>query len=206
MPDETIDHKRPAHAESDLHKMQQRLVDETVDESFPASDPPAWTTTGAKSVAAKLESEDTAKGHDEQGRGETAGTVQRVMDQASNVAQEAYQRGGEYVRQGRNRIPDVQRYAQQGTRMMARPVEQHPLAALLVAGAVGYGLAWLIHNRAAGTGKARTSRDGDRLPRGPAVADASRSDRPLPSGDSPKPHGDELLNTIRSAPDERDRS
>ena len=48
MPDEKIDQKRPAHAESELKKMQQRLVDDTVDDSFPASDPPAWTSeTGA---------------------------------------------------------------------------------------------------------------------------------------------------------------
>jgi hypothetical protein len=31
----------------------QYAVDDTVDDSFPASDPPAWTTTGSKSVAAK---------------------------------------------------------------------------------------------------------------------------------------------------------
>ena len=42
MPDEKIDQRRPAHAESEIKKMQQRLVDDTVDDSFPASDPPAW--------------------------------------------------------------------------------------------------------------------------------------------------------------------
>jgi hypothetical protein len=30
MPDEKIDEKRPAHAENELRKMQQRVVDDTV--------------------------------------------------------------------------------------------------------------------------------------------------------------------------------
>ena len=34
---------------------QQYAVDDTIDDSFPASDPPAWTTTGSRSIAAKKE-------------------------------------------------------------------------------------------------------------------------------------------------------
>jgi hypothetical protein len=92
MPDEKIDEKRPVHAEKELHKMQQRLVDDTVDDSFPASDPPAWTTTGSKSVAAKHEG-------DERTSARKGSMVRRVVDQASGVAEDAYRRTGESLQQ-----------------------------------------------------------------------------------------------------------
>ena len=48
MPDEKIDRKRPVDAENEPKPIQQRHVDDTVDDSFPASDPPAWTTSASK--------------------------------------------------------------------------------------------------------------------------------------------------------------
>jgi hypothetical protein len=57
MPDEKIAQKQPTSAETEPKRAQQAAVDDAVDDSFPASDPPAWTTTGAKSVAARNEDE-----------------------------------------------------------------------------------------------------------------------------------------------------
>ena len=41
MAEKDIDQKRPVEARAEPKQAQQRLIDETVDESFPASDPPA---------------------------------------------------------------------------------------------------------------------------------------------------------------------
>ena len=57
MPDEKIAQKRPTSAEVEPKKAQQEAIDDAVDDNFPASGPPAWTTTGAKSVAARSEHE-----------------------------------------------------------------------------------------------------------------------------------------------------
>ena len=57
MPDEKIAQKQPTSAETEPKRAQQAAVDDAVDDSSPASDPPAWTTTGAKSVAARNEDE-----------------------------------------------------------------------------------------------------------------------------------------------------
>jgi len=58
MPHEKIAQKQPTSAGTEPKRAQQAAVDDAVDDSFPASDPPAWTTTGAKSVAARNEDED----------------------------------------------------------------------------------------------------------------------------------------------------
>src|ERR687893_536072 len=94
MPDEKIDQKRPAHSESELRKMQQRLVDDTVDDSFPASDPPAWTTTGSKSGGARCEPDeatDAASGVC--GEDDHPG----VAGQAARFAEQALEKGRRYV-------------------------------------------------------------------------------------------------------------
>lgn len=56
-----------------------------------------------------------------------------VADDVSGYAEDAYERGGAYLRDGR--------------RAVSSQVEENPLVALLIAGAVGYGLALLLHGR-----------------------------------------------------------
>lgn len=55
--------------DSDLARMQQRLIDDTVEDTFPASDPPAWTTTGSASVAAQRERDAKGETRSRQGMG-----------------------------------------------------------------------------------------------------------------------------------------
>ena len=180
MPEEKIDQNRAAHSDSELHKMQQRLVDDTVDDSLPASDPPALTTTGAKSAAAKREADDALAQQHNTGRRETG--------------------------RGWGTLP----YVQQVGRAVGRPLQNHPVGALIAAGAVGYGLAWLIHR---GTGwrttSSRSSSESHKVGRRASLStthpEAGDFDQPWASGDSPKPHGDKLPNIVKIAPDHRDR-
>jgi hypothetical protein len=148
MPDEKIDQKRPVQAESELKKMQQRLVDDTVDDSFPASDPPAWTTAGSKSVAARAETENTAPRREELRSGSRAPRSARdLADRASRLARDAVRTGERYLNEARDRWPEAERYYDQGRRAVARPVEAYPVTAVLLAVVAGYGLAWLVHGR-----------------------------------------------------------
>jgi ElaB/YqjD/DUF883 family membrane-anchored ribosome-binding protein len=95
------------------------------------------------------------------GRRETSGeglvdqareTVRNVADSASGMARDAYDKGARYVREGLDRYPEAgryldegRRYVDEGARAVSRPVEENPLLAILIAGAAGYLLAYLIH-------------------------------------------------------------
>jgi hypothetical protein len=163
MPDEKIDRKRPAQAESEPKVEQQRHVDDTVDDSFPASDPPAWTTTGAKSVAARCEPEEasgTSSGSTE--ATDEAGRQQGALGQASRFVEEAYETGRRYVHDAQQRLPGAARSIPQVRRAVAQPVETYPLTALILAGAAGFGLAWFIYGSQAGRGRRELPAHGKR--------------------------------------------
>ena len=58
-------------------------------------------------------------------------SVRRAADDASDYAEEAYERGGHYLRRG--------------TREVGHQVAEYPLTSLLIAGAVGFGLGLLVN-------------------------------------------------------------
>ncbi|GJD48826.1 hypothetical protein OPKNFCMD_1552 [Methylobacterium crusticola] len=95
----------------------------------------------------------------QQGLGEVggdAGTQARgAVNQAAGVAQNVYGQAKDAVRNLADAAPDYvdqardvgRRTYDQGNSMLARQVGDQHLVALLLAGAVGYALGWLIHGR-----------------------------------------------------------
>jgi hypothetical protein len=144
MPDEKMDQKRPVHAENEPKPVQQRHVDDAVDDSFPASDPPAWTTSASKSVAAECEPDDLNEPPTPPGQGQEGWSGD---NQWSGLAHDLYQRGQSYLEQGRRYMPEAERYYRQGTETLGRSVQEHPLATVLAVGALGCAVGWLLGRR-----------------------------------------------------------
>ena len=78
---------------------------------------------------------------------QAAETARNVADQASDLARQAYHQGEQYVQEGRRRYPQAERYYRDGTRIVEHQVQESPWLALLLAGAVGYVLALVVHGR-----------------------------------------------------------
>jgi hypothetical protein len=62
--------------------------------------------------------------------GQATEAVRHVAESASELAQDTYQRGARYVRDGLGRYPEAGRSIREGTQAVSRPVEQHPLTTL----------------------------------------------------------------------------
>ena len=128
--------------------MQQRLIDDTVEDSFPASDPPAWTTSGSKSVAAECDPDEvTQDSAAATAPPEARERISRAVAGAAQLAQDTYRAGRRVIDEGRRRSADVEHYDSEGRQALAARVQNFPLAAVLAAGVIGYALALLIHGR-----------------------------------------------------------
>jgi ElaB/YqjD/DUF883 family membrane-anchored ribosome-binding protein len=139
-------------------------LDHAIQETFPTSDPVSVSITkggaidydqqgvaaSAKPANSRQAEQDTA----EQLLDQVREALGDVAGSASKTAREAYNQGERYVRQARERYPEAERYYQESRRVVSQQVAESPWVALFVAGAIGYGLAWLIH----GTTNGRTER------------------------------------------------
>ncbi len=138
-------------------------LDHAIEETFPTSDPVSVRITKGGAIDYDQPSAASAKPpNSSQAEQDTA---EQLLDQvreamsdvagsASKTAREAYSQGERYVRQARARYPEAERYYQEGHRFVSQRVTESPWLALFIAGAIGYGLAWLIH----GTTNGQTER------------------------------------------------
>ncbi|TXM93718.1 CsbD family protein [Methylobacterium sp. WL116] len=103
-----------------------------------------------------------AGGKTQEAYGQAKDTVRNVADEAGDRAQEAYGQAEDAYGQARSKLRDVADnvtdyasdaydrrgdYLRDGRQAVSSRVEENPLIALVLAGAVGYGLALLLHGR-----------------------------------------------------------
>ena len=77
--------------------------------------------------------------------GQATEAVRNVAESASDLARDTYETGARYVREGLDRYPGAGRSISEGSRAVSRPIEHNPLVAILIAGAVGYLVGYMIH-------------------------------------------------------------
>jgi len=75
--------------------------------------------------------------------GQATEAVRTMAESASELARDTYETGARYVREGLDRYPETGRYLREGSQAVSRPVEQYPLVAVLLAGALGYLIGYL---------------------------------------------------------------
>jgi hypothetical protein len=143
-------------SENSQENLDARL-DHAIEETFPTSDPVSVTITkGPEPYQADQEASfSSADDHESQAeQGSTEPVLDQVrealhdvVDQASGAVHDLYNRGGHYARQAREQYPEAERYIREGQRAVTQRVAGNPLLALLMAGAIGYALAWMIHGQ-----------------------------------------------------------
>lgn len=130
-------------------------LDHAIEETFPTSDPISVKITKGTAIDYDHQgdaSPGTAERRDQVGQD----TAEDILDQvreslsevasgASDAARSAYSEGQRYVRQARDSYPDAERYYQEGSRAIHQRLTENLWLSLLMAGAIGYGLAWMIH-------------------------------------------------------------
>jgi ElaB/YqjD/DUF883 family membrane-anchored ribosome-binding protein len=82
-----------------------------------------------------------------QGLEEGNESTRQQAGQASGLARDIYWRGQTYMEHGRRSLPETQRHSRESTQAISRPVQEHPRTALVVMGAVGCALGWMLGHR-----------------------------------------------------------
>jgi ElaB/YqjD/DUF883 family membrane-anchored ribosome-binding protein len=73
--------------------------------------------------------------------------AQRAAETARETSETAWDVAQKTATQAREAAGEAYARGERGARELARRVEEQPLAALLIAGAIGYAIAYLLHGR-----------------------------------------------------------
>jgi ElaB/YqjD/DUF883 family membrane-anchored ribosome-binding protein len=145
--------------ENSMENLDARL-DHAIEETFPTSDPISVLVT--KQAPAQEPEETTPaafrsqsqEGQDQAGQDTAETLLDQVKEALQDVAQttsgtvrEAYREGQLYMRQAREHYPEAAHYYHDGRRAVRQRMGENPWPSLLVAGVVGYALAWMIHSK-----------------------------------------------------------
>jgi ElaB/YqjD/DUF883 family membrane-anchored ribosome-binding protein len=163
------DNKLPENSQENL----DARLDHAIEETFPTSDPVSVTITKGPEPDRSDQAADASTAEEQQGQ-PGQGSTEHVLDQvrealndvagsASEAAGNLYSRGERYVRQAGERYPQAERYVREGQSLVTQYTTGNPLLSLVMAGAIGYALAWMIHR--------------EKRNREPDVPDYSRTDR-----------------------------
>ena len=163
------DSKLPENSQENL----DARLDHAIEETFSTSDPVSVTITKGPEPHRPDQEASSSSADDQQGQPEQ-GSTEHVLDQVreafNNVAESAteaagnvYSQGERYARQLGEQYPEAQRYVREGQSLVARYTTENPLLSLVMAGAIGYALAWMIHR--------------ERRNQEPVVPDYGRTDR-----------------------------
>jgi ElaB/YqjD/DUF883 family membrane-anchored ribosome-binding protein len=125
-------------SEMDKHREQDRNKDNARRGSE------SMASTGGDGMMGNRSGHDGGSG---EGTLEQAKTMARnVGEQARNIANTASSTAQDLARQAREQSDTLYQQGTQASEYLARNVKEYPLTALLVAGAIGYGLGYLIHS------------------------------------------------------------
>jgi hypothetical protein len=148
------DSKLPENSQGTL----DARLDPAIEETFPTGDPVSVLVTKKAVAPDQQEVTVTASSgqtHDDQDQAEQE-TAEELLDQVrealqdvgqtvSGTIREASHKGQRYARHARERYPEAERSYQDGRRVVREQMTGNPWPWLLMAGAVGYTLAWMIH-------------------------------------------------------------
>jgi ElaB/YqjD/DUF883 family membrane-anchored ribosome-binding protein len=163
------DNKLPENSQENL----DARLDHAIEETFPTSDPVSVTITKGPEPDRSDHEADASTAEEQQGQ-PGQGSTEHVLDQvrealndvagsASETVGNVHSRGERYVRQAGERYPQAQRYVRESQSLVTQYTAGNPLLSLVMAGAIGYALAWMIHR--------------ERRNQEPDVPDYGRTDR-----------------------------
>src|SRR5215207_2734689 len=145
------DSKLPENSQENL----DARLDHAIEETFPTSDPVSVTITKGPEPHRPDQEASSSSADNQQSRAEQ-GSTEHVLDQvrealndvagsATEAAGNVYSQGERYARQLGEQYPEAQHYVGEAQRLVTRHTTGNPLLSLLIAGAIGYAMAWMIH-------------------------------------------------------------